>query len=166
MSMAMSASNNVGCYLVIRIKGSVRASREELDTLKMLSLPRANYAVFVPRDPSFEGMLRKVVHYVTWGEPTLETVKRLLKRAEFNGRIRLRGENIVKLGYDSMDELAQKIFRGEITLSKLRDKGLKPYLRLHPPKKGFRKTIKKPFNAGGEYGYRGEKINELAVRMS
>jgi len=166
MSIAMSASSNVGCYLVIRIKGSVKASREELDTLKMLNLPRANYAVFVPRDPSFEGMLKKVVHYVTWGEPTLETVKRLLKRAEFNGRIKLKSENIAKLGYSSLDELAEKILKGEVTLSKLRDKGLKPYLRLHPPKKGFKKTVKKPFNAGGEYGYRGEKINELAIRMS
>jgi hypothetical protein len=93
-------------------------------------------------------MLKKVVHYVTWGEPTLETVKRLLKRAEFNGRIKLKSENIAKLGYSSLDELAEKILKGEVTLSKLRDKGLKPYLRLHPPKKGFKKTVKKPFNAG------------------
>ncbi|MGB9748245.1 MAG: uL30 family ribosomal protein [Candidatus Woesearchaeota archaeon] len=38
--------------------------------------------------------------------------------------------------------------------------------RLNPPRKGFeRKGIKKPFNLGGAYGYRGEKINELIKRM-
>lgn len=162
----MSLNESAGCYLVIRIRGGIKVSREELDTLRMLNLSRANYAVFVPKDPSFEGMLRKVSNYITWGEPTLSTVKRLLKRAEFNGRIKLRDENISKLGYNSLQELAEKIFRGEITLSKLKNKGLKPYLRLHPPKKGFKKTIKKPFQAGGEYGYREENINELAVRMS
>lgn len=162
----MCVNVNVGCYLVIRIRGGVKASREELDTLRMLNLPRANYAVFIPRDSSFEGMLKKVAHYITWGEPTPATVKRLLKRAEFNGRVKLRDENISKLGYSSLEELAEKILRGEVTLSKLRDRGLKPYLRLHPPKKGFKKTIKKPFHLGGEYGYRGENINELAVKMS
>lgn len=162
----MSIDDSKGCYLVIRIRGGIKASQEELETLKMLNLPRANYAVFVPKNTSLEGMLKKVAHYITWGEPTLATVKRLLKHAEFNGRIRLRDENIIKLGYNSLDELAEKILKGEIMLSKLRDKGLKPYLRLHPPKKGFKKTVKRPFQAGGEYGYRGEKINELAVRMS
>ncbi|MEM1583685.1 MAG: 50S ribosomal protein L30 [Nitrososphaerota archaeon] len=162
----MTVNGNAGCYLVIRIKGGIKASQEELDTLRMLNLPRANYAVFIPKDSSFEGMLKKIAHYVTWGEPTPATVKRLLKRAEFNGRIKLGDENISRLGYSSLEELAEKIFRGEVTLSKLRNKGLKPYLRLHPPKRGFKKTIKKPFSAEGEYGYRGENINELAVRMS
>lgn len=155
-----------GCYLVIRIRGSVKASQEEIDTLRMLSLPRANYAVFIPKNPSFEGMLNKVSHYITWGEPTLETIEKLLKRAEFNGRIKLSDGNISKLGFSSLRELAEKIYRGEVTLNKLRDRGLRPHLRLHPPKKGFEKAVKKPFLAGGEYGYRGEKINKLAVRMS
>ncbi len=162
----MSVEGNAGCYLVIRIRGTIKASQEEIDTLRMLNLPRSNYAVFVPKTPSFEGMLNKVAHYVTWGEPTLETIKKLIKHAEFNGRIKLSNENISKLGYSSLEDLAEKILRGEVTLNKLRDKGLKPYLRLHPPKKGFRRTIKKSFQSGGEYGYRGEKINELAIRMS
>ncbi|MEM2121572.1 MAG: uL30 family ribosomal protein [Candidatus Woesearchaeota archaeon] len=38
--------------------------------------------------------------------------------------------------------------------------------RLNPPRKGFeRKGIKKPFNLGGAYGYRAEKINDLIRRM-
>jgi large subunit ribosomal protein L30 len=37
--------------------------------------------------------------------------------------------------------------------------------RLHPPRGGFRKSAKALFPAG-EGGYRGEKINELIIKMS
>lgn len=160
------AVSDAGCYLVIRIKGGVKASQEELDTLKFLNLLRTNYAVFIPKNSSNEGMLKKVTNYITWGEPTITTILRLLKKAEMNGRIKLDDENVKKLGFSDLKELAEKIYRGEITLSKLKDKGLKPYIRLHPPRRGFKKTIKKSVSEGGEYGYRGERINELAVRMS
>ena len=154
------------CYLVIRIKGGVKARREDLDTLSMLHLKHANHATIVPKTPSYEGMLRKVQHYITWGEPNIKTIKRLLKRIELNGGEKLGEENVKRLGYNSLDELAEKILKSETTLNKLREKGLKPYIRLHPPRKGFKGTIKKHYKEGGEYGYRGEKINELAVRMS
>jgi large subunit ribosomal protein L30 len=51
------------------------------------------------------------------------------------------------------------------SLGKLPVKGekVKRY-RLHPPRGGFRKTIKRPLPQG-ELGYRGEKINELIKRM-
>lgn len=45
-------------------------------------------------------------------------------------------------------------------------KALKPFFRLHPPRKGFeRKGTKKSFSAGGALGYRGAKINDLIKRM-
>ena len=50
------------------------------------------------------------------------------------------------------------------SLEKLPAKGdkVKRY-RLHPPRGGFRKTIKRP-RPQGELGYRGEKINDLIKR--
>lgn len=50
-------------------------------------------------------------------------------------------------------------------LEKLPVKGekVKRY-RLHPPRGGFKKTIKRP-RPDGELGYRGEKINDLIARM-
>ncbi len=45
-------------------------------------------------------------------------------------------------------------------------KKLKPFFRLHPPRKGFeRKGIKTSFANGGALGYRGTKINDLIMRM-
>ena len=154
------------CYLVIRIKGSVKARKDHLDTLKMLNLSRANWATIVPKTPSYEGMLRKVEHMITWGEPNLKTIKTFLRRVEIMGDGKLDDEYARKLGFESLEDLARKLYSAEVTLSSLKEKGVKPYARLHPPKGGFKKTIKKHFSAGGEYGYRGEKINELFVRMT
>ena len=159
-------SEDARCYLVIRIKGSVKARKEHLDTLQMLNLKRANWATIVPKTPSYEGMLKKVEHMITWGEPNLKTVKTFLRRVELAGDGRLDDEAVKKLGFDSIEDLAKKIYSAEITLNKLKEKGVKPYARLHPPRGGFRGTIKKHVSAGGEYGYRGEKINELFVRMA
>jgi len=154
------------CYLVIRIKGSVKARKDHLDTLKMLNLSRANWATIVPKTPSYEGMLKKVEHMITWGEPNLKTIKTFLRRVEIMGDGKLDDEYARKLGFESLEDLARKLYSAEVTLSSLKEKGVRPYARLHPPKGGFKKTIKKHFSAGGEYGYRGEKINELFVRMA
>jgi len=42
---------------------------------------------------------------------------------------------------------------------------VKPVFRLHPPRGGFKGSIRKPYGAGGELGYRGAAINELIRRM-
>ena len=60
-------SDECNSLLVIRIRGGVKASRDELATLKMLNLTRANRATIIPKTPSFIGMLKKVEHYITWG---------------------------------------------------------------------------------------------------
>ncbi|RLG12036.1 MAG: 50S ribosomal protein L30 [Thaumarchaeota archaeon] len=154
------------CYLVIRIRGSVKARKEHLDTLRMLNLRRANWATIVPKTPSYEGMLKEVEHMITWGEPSLKTVKSFLRRIELAGDGRLDDEAARRLGFDSLEDLAKKIYSAEIALNKLKEKGVRPYARLHPPRGGFKKTIKKHVSAGGEYGYRGEGINELFVKMA
>ena len=154
------------CYLVIRIKGSVKARKDHLATLEMLNLKRANWATIIPKTPSYEGMLKKVEHMITWGEPNLKTIKTFLRRLELIGDGRLDDEKVKKLGFESLEDLARKLHSAEVVLNKLKEKGVKPYARLHPPRGGFKKTIKKHVSAGGEYGYRGEKINELFVRMA
>jgi len=43
---------------------------------------------------------------------------------------------------------------------------VQPVFKLPPPSKGFKGKTKKSYGAGGEAGYRGEKINELIKRMA
>lgn len=150
---------------VIRLRGRVGIPKEIKDTLAMLRLHRKNHAVIIDDRPSYLGMLRKIVDYVTWGEITPETLAYLLrKRGELEGGNKLTDEYIQKtLGINSIEELAQAIFDGKIKLKDIPK--LKPVFRLHPPSGGFKGSIKKHFGVGGELGYRGLKINELIRKM-
>ena len=54
----------------------------------------------------------------------------------------------------------------EEVLKELEKKKKGKIICLHPPRKGYgRKGIKVPFKVGGGLGYRGEKINDLIMRM-
>jgi len=54
----------------------------------------------------------------------------------------------------------------EEVLKELEKKKKGKVICLHPPRKGYgRKGIKVPFKVGGGLGYRGEKINDLIMRM-
>ena len=130
----------------------------------MLRLDRTNYAVLVDNRPSFRGMLKRVQAYTTWGEPSKETVTMLLKqRGRLAGDRKLTEEQVQKLGFKSFEDLAEAIVTGRVEYSKL--PGMRPLFRLRPPTKGYKGKTKKSYNAGGEAGYRGEKIDELVKRM-
>jgi large subunit ribosomal protein L30 len=109
-------------------------------------------------------MLQRVNNYVTWGEPTKETVAAMLqKRGRLAGEKKLTDEYLQKAGYKSIDELADAILTCKAQYGKLPD--VEPRFKLHPPSKGYKGKTKKGFKAGGEAGYRGEAINELVKRM-
>jgi len=156
-------------YIVIRIRGSAGWDQKVLDTLRMLNLSKPNRATIVKATPSIEGMLKKVEHMITRGPADVETVTYLLKK-----RGRVRGdkpltEEYVKENtpYGSIRELAEALVNGEITMRKLRKEyGIKPFFRLHPPRKGFRGTVKRHRRYKGAYGYRGENIKDLVKRMA
>ena len=152
------------CLLVVRIRGVIGASREVKDTLKMLNLKRNNHAVIVKKTPAYVGMLRKVQNYITWGEPSEETVISLIKKwGRLLGDKKITDKYSKKVGFKSVEELAKAVFEGKIDYNKLPD--IKPFFRLHPPTKGFKGKVKKSYGMGGETGYRGKAINELVQRM-
>lgn len=155
-------------YAIIRIRGTVDVHPEVEDTLKMLRLVRRYHCTLYPSDlPGIEGMLRKIESWVTWGEISREVLVELLKRrGRVPGGKRLTDEYLKeKLGLEGgVEELADKLLKGELKLHKLGNI-IKPVFRLHPPKGGFRGSIKRMFRDGGELGYRGEGINPLLEKM-
>jgi large subunit ribosomal protein L30 len=65
-----------------------------------------------------------------------------------------------EINKETYDELVDK--RGK----KDENGVLKKFFLMHPPIGGFeRKGIKKPFSTGGALGYRGNKMNELIMKM-
>jgi len=153
------------CFAVVKVRGTIRAQREARETLELLRLPKTNNAVLIDNRPSYIGMLYRVQNYVTWGEISKETVALMLKkRGRLAGGKKLTDEAVEKLGYKSIDALADAIASCKVEFQKLPN--VQPLFKLHPPKKGFKGKTKKSFTAGGEAGYRGEKISELIKRMA
>ncbi len=156
-------------YLIIRLRGEADVHPDIEKTLNLLRLKR-KYAASLYHSslPGIEGMLRKVQDWATWGEINRETLIELLrKRGRIRGDKPLTDEWVVQnLGlYGGIPELAEKLLAGELHYHELEDKGVKPFFRLHPPRGGFKKTIKRHFTNQGELGYRGEAISDLVIRM-
>ncbi len=152
------------CIVVVKIRGTVSAQRETRATLDLLHLAHTNHAVLIDNRPAYKGMLQRVNSYVTWGEPSKETVAMMLqKRARLAGNKKLTDEYLQKVGYKSIEDLAGAIASCKAEYSKLPD--VEPRFKLHPPSKGYKGKTKKGFKAGGEAGYRGEAMNELVKRM-
>lgn len=153
------------CILVIRIRGGVNVSHKNEDTLRMIRVDRNNFATLLDDRPEYKGMLQRVKDYVTWGEPTVDTIKHLLeKRGKLYGDKPINEEALKALGYDSIEALASALSSVEAQYHKL--EGIKPFFRLSPPSKGFKNTVKRAYTNKGELGYRGDAINELAYKMA
>ena len=149
-------------WVVIRVRGTIHARHDIVETLRLLHLTRPNHATVVPEAETFRGMLNKVQGYVTWGEAEPETVELLLKnRAETENGDRLSEAVIAEVVRKK--DLAQ-LTREVLEQGLVRIQGLRPLLRLKAPTGGWRST-KKPFSLGGALGYRGRSINQLARKM-
>ena len=150
--------------MAVRIRGMSDISQEIKDTLSMLRLNRNCHATLLDDRPAYNGMLRKSKDCMTWGEVSQENIALLLKkRGRLVGDKKLTDEYAKELGYESLDALAEAIFKVDIEFSSLPE--MKPVFRLRPPKKGFKGKVKRSYAAGGEAGYRGDAINELLKRM-
>jgi large subunit ribosomal protein L30 len=150
--------------VAVRIRGMSDISKEIKDTLSMLRLTRNCHATLLDDRPAYNGMLRKSKDYLTWGEVSQENIALLLKkRGKLIGDKKLTDEYAKELGYKSLDDLAEALFKMEVECSSLSK--VKPVFRLRPPKKGFKGKVKRSYAAGGEAGYRGDAINDLLKRM-
>ena len=152
------------CLVVVKIRGTVSAQKETRETLDFLHLGHTNHAVLIDGRAAYKGMLQRVNSYITYGEPTKETVAMMLqKRARLAGDKKITDEYVNKVGYKTIDDLAEAIVSCKVQFQKLPD--IEPRFKLHPPSKGYKGKTKKGFKAGGEAGYRGEAINDLVKRM-
>ena len=144
-------------YLVVRISGTVDVPYWATTTMNLLKLEKKHRAVIIPEIDNTIGMLRKVQHYVAWQELDIETAKELLdKKARKSGYKKITPEDIVELGYKSVDELASALAEGKTSLSKL--KPLKPWFALDPPRHGFKRSCKKLYGQKGVLGHNKELL--------
>ena len=153
-------------FLVVRVRSDRGVERSIRDTMGMLNLPRVNHATIVPESSTYAGMLQKSKDIVTWGVVDAGTIENLLTQ-----RGRMVGDKpvddaAVKAGSDfkTVKAFAKALASGDASMKSV--DGLKPVLRLHPPRgaKGWG-GIKRAYSIGGALGFRGDEIGSLAERM-
>lgn len=129
---------------VVRVRGTNNVRESIEHTLGRLNLKHVNNLSLVYGTKSNLGMVRKCNDFIAYGEIAQELVEKLLEK-----------KGVKPTG--SVSELVA----GKKTPKAL---GIKMPLKMKPPRRGYR-DIKAGFNAGGDLGYRGEKISELVKRM-
>ena len=151
-------------YAVVQVRGVVNTCHDIKETLRMLRLHHINHCVLVPETPEYLGMIRKAKDFIAFGEvdaATLETI--LTTRGRLTGNKPLTEEYVkTATSYENIAELATALVNGEIRMKDVPE--LKPVLRMHPPRKGY-KTTKRTHNQGGALGYYGTEINDLLIKM-
>jgi len=150
---------------VVQLRGEVDMAGDIQDTLEMLNIHNVNHCTLVPERDTYAGMITKVNDYVAHGEPSAEVVETLLAtRAE-----PAEGDAAVdeawladNTDYGSFADLAEALVAEETTL---REQGLSPVLRLHPPRSGH-DGLKQPTASGGQIGkHSTEEIDQLLSKM-
>jgi len=133
--------------VAIRISGMVDVPEKEEKILYNLRL-RRKYSCILLKDKK---ILEKVRNLVAYGEIDPATLRLLIEK-----KGRKEGDKPIK---ESIDGIVKKLEEGKT----LKEVGLKPFFRLHPPIGGFKKSTKVVYPTGvlGE----NKKINELIRRM-
>lgn len=136
--------------LAIRISGMVNVNSDIQDALHRLKLRRKYAAVLLDPSPELMKLLTKVRNFIAYGDIDKETLVQLIKK---RGQPLKKGEKID----------AEKIVE-QLDKKDLKDLGLKPFFRLHPPIGGIDSKI----HAGVKKGVLGDNkkaINDLVRRM-
>ncbi|MEW5760016.1 MAG: 50S ribosomal protein L30 [Candidatus Thermoplasmatota archaeon] len=149
---------------LIRVRGGINTSPQVKNTLRLLCLTRVNHCTIIPLTKEYEGMLRKVKDYITWGEIDEKTLTKLIKKRGFIiGKKRITDEYMKEnTNYDSIEKFANAIIEGKAKYKDLKD--VCPVFRLSPPVGGYKKT-KIEYKFGGALGGRGKDICKLIEKM-
>ena len=140
---------------IIRITGMVNMKKEDEETLSRLRLRRKYACVMVNENKEIRGMLKKIRNFVAYGNIDKETLKELIiKRGKS-----IEGEKKkLKINDEKATKLAEEVLKNQ----SLNNLEIKPFFRLHPPRKGINTRAHFP---RGVLGDNKEKINELIRRM-
>jgi len=145
----MNKEKTSGYLALIRIKGMLKLNKKVADTLYRLRLRRKYSCVVIKPTKELEGMFKKIKQFVAFGEIDENTFQDLVEK---------RGQLIDKKKSFDSKKASQSILSGE----EFEENNLKPFFRLHPPRKGINTKMSFP---KGALGYHGLKINDLIRRM-
>ena len=158
--------------LVIRIRGINQLSPKPKKTLQLLRLRQIGNAVFVKLNKASLEMLRIVEPFVTWGYPSVDTIKKMIYKrgaVKINGqRIKISDNCVVeksvgKYGVTCVEDLVHEIYTVGENFKQVNN-SLYP-VKLSCPRGGWRK-VTNHFIEGGDFGNREDYINDLVKKMN
>ncbi|MEM3091046.1 MAG: uL30 family ribosomal protein [Candidatus Pacearchaeota archaeon] len=134
---------------VIRIRGRVGLDKKIEETLSRLRLRKKYSCIVINPKKEQLGMIYKVKDFVAFGEISKEVFENLIEK---------RGQLINKNKKLDVKKIVEEIEKGK----KYEELGLKPFFRLHPPRKGIKSKAHFP---KGVLGNNGKEIDKLVKRM-
>jgi large subunit ribosomal protein L30 len=150
-------------YLVVRMSGQINVPYWAKTTLQLLKLDKKFRATIIPAKENTLGMLDRIKHYISWQEVSADIAKELFsKKGRKEGYKKISNEDLTKLGFKSIDELASSVSEGKLSMNKL--KPIKPWFALAPPKRGFKRSTRKTYGEGGILG-KNKDLIELVRKM-
>mmetsp|Transcript_101510 Transcript_101510/g.284625 ORF Transcript_101510/g.284625 Transcript_101510/m.284625 type:complete len:256 (-) Transcript_101510:76-843(-) len=160
---------------VIRIVGIIKLAPKPRKVLQLLRLRQLHNGVFLKVNKPILQMLKLVQPYVTYGYPSLKTVRDLLYKRGYakvnKQRIPISDNSVIssslgeKQGLHGMEDLVHEIYTVGPNF-KQANNFLWPF-KLSAPRGGFKcKRHGYCEMKGGDWGNREEEINELIKRMN
>ena len=160
---------------VTRIVGIIKLSPKPRKVLQLFRLKQLHNGVFLKVNKPILQMLKCIQPYVTYGYPSLKTVKELIYKRGF-GKINKQriplsdnaviSQNLSQYGIHGMEDLIHEIYTVGPNFKQAAN-FLWPF-KLSAPKGGFKQAKRHGFaeQKGGEWGPREYLINELIARMN
>merc|ERR1712227_22784 len=155
----------------VRIRGLADMHPKTKKILQIMRLRQMNMGVFMKVSKAATEMLTRVEPYVSYGYPTLKSVRDLIYKRGFGKinkqRVPLNDNAVVekglgKYGINCMEDLVHEIFTVGPNFREANN-FLWPF-KLRPAKGGQAKK-RKGFNEGGQAGNREEQMNKLMEKM-
>lgn len=135
--------------IAIRISGQVEMRGDFTETLFRMRLRKKYSAVLLKETKDSQNLLQVVRNFIAFGKIDTKTMEELISK---------RGKSL-----DSKKARIDAKRTAEIIEKEGIEKaGIKPFFRLHPPRKGINSKLHYP---KGVLGDNGDKINDLVRRM-
>jgi len=158
---------------VVRIRGILNTSPKVRKILQLLRLRQVHNGVFVKWNRAVQNMLTLVEPYITYGEPTLKSVRELMYKRGFGKvqkqRVPLTDNSVVANALGAHGLICVEDLIHEIVTCGPHFKEASNFLwpfKLSAPLGGYTKHKKIHFAQGGDHGNREEHINRLIARMN
>ncbi|XP_034471994.1 60S ribosomal protein L7-4 [Drosophila innubila] len=170
-SAQAAAETNPRLLLVMRHAGKKIYDKTTSDIFKSLRMPLRHNTVFLENNKENQLLLRVIEPFVVYGHPSLSMIRELLFKKGFaridGKKTAIQSNTMVEeqlgdKGIICLEDIIHEIYTVGPNFAAVNE--FLCAFMLSSPRDGWKKKVSVPFNRGGEYGERGNGINDLVAR--